>query len=136
MKLLDWVIAKLTYFKQAAYLQAYEKNVHGGPAPVDWREREGIPSHNQWPWTAKNRGHRHIALVKGAVEQPSIWKVASKGKGLGVYVPTPEVDAAWGDDSWIHVEEQAPGLVLDGTSEEEIDQKLQEFLKKGVQHHE
>jgi hypothetical protein len=32
--------------------------------------------------------------------------------------------------------EQAPGLVLDGTSEEEIDRKLQEFLKKGVQHHE
>lgn len=32
--------------------------------------------------------------------------------------------------------EQAPGLVLDGTSDEEIDQKLQEFLKKGVQRHE
>jgi hypothetical protein len=29
------------------------------------------------------------------------------------------------------VGEQAPDLVLDGTSDEEIDQKLQEFLKKG-----
>ena len=29
--------------------------------------------------------------------------------------------------------EQAPGLVLDGISDEEIDQKLQEFLKRGRQ---
>lgn len=28
--------------------------------------------------------------------------------------------------------EQAPALVLDGTSDEEVDQKLQEFLKRGL----
>ena len=74
MKLLDWVIAKLTYFEQAAYLRDYEKNVHGGPAPAAWREREGIPSSDQWP--KQN-------LVVGAVRCGRVRPVAAEAFPTG-----------------------------------------------------
>ena len=46
---LDWLVRKSLCIKQAAYLREYAEKVHGGPAPVDWKIREGIPPHSQWP---------------------------------------------------------------------------------------
>ena len=56
-------------------------------------------------------------LVKGAVKQPSVWIDTDKGKQhrgstgttLGANIPTPEVDAAWGDDAWLQEDETDNG---------------------------
>jgi hypothetical protein len=102
-RLLNWLLVKFYSLKQTMDCWDYGKNVHGGPAPVDWRIREGLPTWQAWLTKDRWSGNR---LIVGKVKQTSVWvEDKRKGKGLGVYVPTPEVDSAWGDDSWIHAGE-------------------------------
>jgi hypothetical protein len=74
--------------------------------PVPWRKREGLPDPGQWAKQAPGRKPGRLlraCLVRGKVRQPSIQVRAETGKGIGVYTPTPEVDAAWGDEAWAKV---------------------------------
>ena len=50
---LDWLVRKICYFKQASILREYEQTINGGPAPADWHDREKIPTLRNWP-EAKN----------------------------------------------------------------------------------
>jgi hypothetical protein len=107
-------------------------------------------------------------FAKGKQEQPSIWVPAERGKGLGAYIPTHEVEALWGQESGFEIPEVAedgrllanelrdldrdaagmelggrvshgresepvPDLVLADTSDEEVDARLQDYLKRGKQ---
>jgi hypothetical protein len=39
----------LVLLKTAMECGDYGKTVYGGPAPVDWRKREKLPAHDNWP---------------------------------------------------------------------------------------
>lgn len=39
----------LVNLKTATECGDYGKTVYGGPAPVDWRKRENLPAHDNWP---------------------------------------------------------------------------------------
>lgn len=47
--MLNWAFVKVLALMQAQDCRDYAQYVHGGPAPVDWKIREGIPPHSQWP---------------------------------------------------------------------------------------
>lgn len=53
-RMLDWIIQKATGAKYWVLFRCYAKHVYGKSAPVDWRIREGIPDHNQWPKNLKS----------------------------------------------------------------------------------
>ena len=123
MSLRNWVyvvlnrgIRSLTALTLAIECADYARRVHGGPAPVDWRTREGIPASDQWgkldQWGKKAPGKSgrllRATLVKGKVEQPSI-HVDGRKHTLGAWIPTPEIDAAWGNDDWLRVDETDNG---------------------------
>lgn len=61
--MLNWLSYKIEGIRQARTFRLYAKNVHKGPAPTDWRTREGIPDHNQWPRDPKSSN-----LVIGSVK--------------------------------------------------------------------
>ena len=88
--------------------------------PIPWRKRCGLPDFGEpWPLSTANEHYRGGVprLVKGAVKQPSVWIDTDKGKQhrgstgttLGADIPTPEVDAAWGDDAWLQEDETDNG---------------------------
>jgi hypothetical protein len=114
---LDWLLNRIASLKASMDCWNYGKTVHGGPAPVDWRVRENLPLWGQWPGNRskhprKDPNFNSLVLV-GAVEQPSVWvdtdankkNKRASGRTLGAYIPTPEIDAAWGDDAWLRADE-------------------------------
>ena len=62
---LDWLVSKITSIKQRSYLREYAERVHQGPIPVNWRIREGIPPHEQWP---RDNGSLTGNIVVGKVK--------------------------------------------------------------------
>ena len=103
---LDWLVRKSLCIKQAAYLREYAEKVHGGPAPVDWKIREGIPPHSQWPKRADGSLKLFVGAQRcGKVRPVRAENLVTGGNRVGACIPTPEIDAAWGNDDWLHTDE-------------------------------
>jgi hypothetical protein len=104
--MLNWAFVKVLALMQAQDCRDYAQYVHGGPAPVDWKIREGIPPHSQWP----KRADGSLKLFVGAQRHGRVRPVRAEnlvtgGNRVGACIPTPEIDAAWGNDDWLHTDE-------------------------------
>jgi hypothetical protein len=87
----------------------YGKTVYGGPAPKPWQKRERLPLLPQRHAITLGSRVFHPYMAVGAVKQPYV----ARGKAK---IPTPEIDAAWGEDSWLKAG----------------DDESQEHLKRGL----
>jgi len=76
--ILDWLVEKIICVKLSACIHYYAKHVHKGPAPVDWRVREGIPNHDQWP-----RNPNSPNLVIGKVKRGRVRLVPAEAFPTG-----------------------------------------------------
>ena len=54
-RILSWLLVRVTALQRTMDCRGYGRHVYGGPAPVDWRVREGLPPNDQWPTSADGK---------------------------------------------------------------------------------
>jgi hypothetical protein len=98
-RVLTWLLNKILYLLRGIDIRVYANNFHRGPVPVGWRVREGL-ANNQ---AQKDSAFKSNVLV-GIVKQPSI-RIKDDKHNIDARIPTPDVEGAWGDDSWLRADE-------------------------------